>query len=239
MNKLVKQLLFISCFITPMSYSHGGASQTLPETQQKVDSQAQQVEANFSQSLKALHNQWGIVNYTLNGDKQEQAFEALDKQSIAFNKNFSDRAETWVWRGIIQSSFAGVKGGFSALSLVKKAKKSLEKAITMDGNVLSGSAYTSLGTLYHKVPGWPISFGDNDDAIKYLKKALSLDPNGIDPNYFYGELLYNERQYKKSMQYLLVAKNSSVLYPADEYRKADIDLLIAKVENKLVKQKSK
>jgi tetratricopeptide (TPR) repeat protein len=196
---------------------------------------AQTTENNFSQSLQALHHQWGIVNYTLSGDEQEQAFEQLNKQSIVFAERFSYKAEVWAWRGIIQSSFAGVKGGFGALSLVKDAKKSLEKAITIDGDVLSGSAYTSLGTLYHKVPGWPISFGDDDDAKKYLEKALLLDPKGIDTNYFYGELLYDNQQYDKAKHHLLIAKNSPVKYSADEYRKPDIESLIRKVEQKLAK----
>jgi Tfp pilus assembly protein PilF len=121
------------------------------------------------------------------------------------------------------------------LSLVKAAKKSLEKALTLDDKALLGSAYTSLGTLYHKVPGWPISFGDDDDAIEYLKKALSIDPNGIDPNYFYGELLYDKRKYKKAMHHLQIAKNSPVIYPADEYRKNDIESLINKVSKKMRK----
>ncbi|MDX2369197.1 MAG: hypothetical protein QNK36_12465 [Colwellia sp.] len=200
-------------------------------------SSGQTVEESFTKSLQALHQQWGIVNYTLSGDEQEKAFKQLDKQSIIFTERFSHKAEVWVWRGIIQSSFAGVKGGFGALSLVKDAKNSLEKSIAIDGNVLAGSAYASLGTLYHNVPGWPISFGDDDDAIKYLDKALLLDPNSIDANYFYGELLYNNRRYKKAMQHLLIAKNSPVIYPADEYRKADIDSLIAEVEKKLEKKK--
>ena len=230
MNKFIKHLALVFCFLTPATYALDI---------EQSEGQVQVVEKSFSQSLKALHNRWGIVNYTLSGDQQEQAFKALDQQSIAFNNDFSDKAETWVWRGIVQSSFAGSKGGFGALSLVKAAKKSLEKALTLDDKALLGSAYTSLGTLYHKVPGWPISFGDDDDAIKYLKKALSIDPNGIDPNYFYGELLYDKKQYKKAMKHLMIAKHSPIIYPADEYRQADIDSLISKVEQKLMKKKKK
>jgi len=218
MNLLTKYIVLLSYFFTTISIG-------------------QTTEDNFAQSLQALHQQWGIVNYTLSGDEQDQAFEQLNKQSIAFAENFSDKAEAWTWRGIIQSSFAGVKGGFGALSLVKDAKKSLEKAISIDGKVLAGSAYTSLGTLYHKVPGWPISFGDDDNAIKYLQKALLLDPNSIDTNYFYGELMYDKHQYNKAMEHLLIAKHSPVKYSADKYRKAEIESLIRKVDHKLSKKK--
>jgi hypothetical protein len=36
---------------------------------------------------------------------------------------------------------------------------------------------------------------------------------------------------------LQIAKSSPVIYPADEYRKADIDSLIAEIKKKSVKKK--
>ncbi len=54
---------------------------------------------------------------------------------------------------------------------------------------LNGSAHTSLGSLYYQVPGWPVAFGDNDEAAKHLARALQINPNGIDPNFFYGDFL--------------------------------------------------
>jgi len=38
----------------------------------------------------------------------------------------------------------------------------------------------------------------DDDAIKYLQKALLLGPNSIDTNYFSGELMYDKRRYKNA-----------------------------------------
>ncbi|MCK7498772.1 MAG: hypothetical protein MZW92_55455 [Comamonadaceae bacterium] len=43
--------------------------------------------------------------------------------------------------------------------------------------------------LYYKVPGWPIGFGDKAKAKELLQKALAINPQGIDANYFYGEYL--------------------------------------------------
>ena len=36
------------------------------------------------------------------------------------------------------------------------------------------AAYNALGMLYHKVPGWPISFGSNKKARDYFEKAIAL-----------------------------------------------------------------
>ena len=60
--------------------------------------------------------------------------------------------------------------------------------------MLDGSAYNSLGVLYYKVPGWPMGFGDKAKAKELLRKALSLNPQGIDPNFFYGEYLFETKQ---------------------------------------------
>jgi hypothetical protein len=58
--------------------------------------------------------------------------------------------------------------------------------MAIDPRALQGSAYTSLGSLYYQVPGWPIGFGDDKRAEAMLLKALEINPDGIDPNYFYG-----------------------------------------------------
>ena len=70
------------------------------------------------------------------------------------------------------STWAGAKGGLGALSLAKRARQPLEAALKLDPAALDGSAYTSLGTLYSKVPGFPAGFGDDDKAEQLLKSAL-------------------------------------------------------------------
>ena len=75
------------------------------------------------------------------------------------------------------------EGGLGALGLVKQAKASLEQALAIDPQALAGSAYTSLGSLYYQVTGWPLGFGDDDKAEAMLKQSLAINPDGIDPNY--------------------------------------------------------
>ena len=112
------------------------------------------------------------------------------------------RAEALIWEGIIESSYAGAKGGLGALGLAKEARGNLEAALKIDPTALDGSAYTSLGTLYYRVPGFPVGFGDHDKARKLLQKALKINPNGIDPNYFYAEFLFEQGEYAEALQYL-------------------------------------
>jgi tetratricopeptide (TPR) repeat protein len=192
-------------------------------------------------SIETLGTSWSEANYALEGDAQESAFEELVKQADQYVSDNSDDAKGWIWRGIIKSSFAGAKGGLGALSLVKAAKADLDQAISIDENSLSGSAHASLGMLYAKVPGWPFGFGSDKQAEKHLVKALKINPDGVDSNYFYGEFLFEEtRRYKEAKKYLLKAQISDpvkITPLADEARQKEITALLLKVEKKIKRKK--
>ncbi len=164
--------------------------------------------AEVMQAVSELQHHWAEANYQLSGKAQQARFEALLKEADAVVQANPASAEALIWRGIVQSSYAGVKGGLGALSLAKAARSDFEQALKMNDKALAGSAYTSLGTLYFKVPGWPLGFGDNDKAEQLLKQALAINPEGIDSNYFYGVFMLDQRQYKKAEQYLLKARQA-------------------------------
>ena len=191
----------------------------------------------FDAELLNIQQAWARVNYeTPAGDPREQAFDALEKRAESFSKAHPTRAESLIWEGIIESSYAGAKGGLGALSLCKEARGNLEAALRIDPAALQGSAYTSLGTLYYKVPGFPIGFGNNDKAAKLLQQALKLNPDGIDPNYFYAEYLYGEGEYAEALQYLGKASNAAPRpgrETADKGRRVEIAALTAKVKAKM------
>jgi tetratricopeptide (TPR) repeat protein len=200
--------------------------------------QAQAYEPNAD--LLAMQHSWATANYQLTDYEQEEAFEALLVLSEDLTVKHPEQAEFWVWKGIIQSSYAGVKGGLGALGLAKKARKSLEKALELDDTALQGSAYTSLGTLFHKVPGWPLGFGDDDEAEVLLEKALKINEFGIDPNYFYAEFLFDNKKYESAKQHL----NKALQAPpreerplADEARRKEVEALLVQVNKRLDKKK--
>jgi tetratricopeptide (TPR) repeat protein len=190
----------------------------------------------FDAQLLSIQQAWARANYeTPEGEPREQAFEALEKRAEAFTHQHPGRAEALIWEGIIESSYAGAKGGLGALGLAKEARGNLEKALAIDPRALDGSAYTSLGTLYARVPGFPVGFGDDDKARKLLLKALEVNPDGIDPNYFYADFLYGEGQYAEALKYLARASQAPPRpgrESADKGRRAEIDALTAKVRAK-------
>jgi tetratricopeptide (TPR) repeat protein len=191
----------------------------------------------FDAQLLSIQQAWAKVNYeTPAGDARAQAFDALEKRAEAFTQQHPARPEALIWEGIIESSYAGAKGGLGALGLAKEARSNLEKALEIDPGALDGSAYTSLGTLYARVPGFPVGFGDDDKARKLLLKALELNPHGIDPNYFYADFLYEEGQYAEALKYLQKAAKAPARpgrETADKGRHGEIDALATKVKAKL------
>lgn len=164
--------------------------------------------ADVMEQVAEVQHHWAEANYQLKGKAQQTRFEGLLKEADAVVQANPASAEALIWRGIVQSSYAGIKGGLGALGLAKAARADFEKSLKINDRALAGSAYTSLGTLYFKVPGWPLGFGDNDKAEQMLKQALEINPEGIDSNYFYGVFMLDQRQYQKAEQYLLKAQQA-------------------------------
>jgi tetratricopeptide (TPR) repeat protein len=186
--------------------------------------------AGVEEDVKALQSEWEQVKYARPAAEQEKGFEALTKSAEAVRAKYPDRAEPQIWYGIVAASYAGARGGLGALSVVKQAKKALEDALAMDPKALQGSAYTSLGSLYYQVPGWPIGFGDDQKARDLLQKALAINPEGMDPNFFLGDLLYRKGDYDGARQALARALKAPPRPDrplADAGRRKEIEALLA------------
>lgn len=157
--------------------------------------------------LVKIQQQWANCLYTIS--EEDPRISCLEENIIANQqalKTSPNNNELKVWLAINTSTLAGEKGGLGALSLVKKSKKLLEEVIESDPYVLDGSAYTSLGSLYYQVPGWPIGFGDDDKAEQMLKKALAINPDGIDPNFFYADFLKEDGKKAEARKYFKQAQ---------------------------------
>ena len=190
--------------------------------------------------VKDMQSRWAKVNYNKKMKKRSKVFEQLVDQADEYAEHNSESAEVLIWAGIINSTYAG-EVTFTGMKYAKKAKKYLEKSLSIDSTALSGAAYTSLGTLYFKVPGGFIGFGDDEKANELLNKGLEINPNGIVSNYFYADYLYEEKKYAKSKKYLdkaLEAPARPERPIADKGRKGDIMTLMAKVNKKLKKKRS-
>jgi tetratricopeptide (TPR) repeat protein len=193
------------------------------------------VQASVEDDVRALQTEWAQIKYVAPASEQEKSFEKLTQAAAAVRDRYPTRAEPAIWYGIIAGSYAGAKGGLGALSIVKEAKKAFEDALAIDRNALDGSAYTSLGSLYYMVPGWPVGFGDDKKALEMLEAGLAVNPSGIDANYFMGDDLFRKGDYagaRAALTKALAAPPRPGRAVADEGRRKEIEALLLKVREK-------
>jgi tetratricopeptide (TPR) repeat protein len=191
--------------------------------------------APVDDAVAELQRDWEVIRYQTPASDREKRFEALVAKAHQTSGNFGGRAEPLVWEGIIVSSLAGEKGGLGALGLAKQAKAIYEQAIRIDPKTLEGSALNSLAVLYYKVPGWPLGFGDKAKAGALLQQALALNPQGIDPNYFYAEYLVETDHADEAAPYLeraLQAPARPGRQIADSGRREEARALLAKLKTR-------
>ena len=191
--------------------------------------------AGMQQDLDNLEHRWAAISYQTPAREQEAAFDKLAARAGQLADTYPKQAEPLVWQAIVLSSEANAEGGLGALSKVKHARKLLLAAEKIDPTAMDGSIYCSLGSLYAKVPGWPLGYGDKKKAAEYFKKALAIDPNGIDNNFFYADMLADEGDYTAAARHLekaLAAPPRPDRADADMGRRQQAQQLLNKLKQK-------
>ena len=187
--------------------------------------------AQLDAAIAKLQRDWATIYYKTPEKDKEAAFEKLVKEAHEVSAAHPGRAEALIWEGIITSTLAKYQSTFSAGGTAKAARDLLLAAEKIDPNALHGSALTSLGSLYYKVPRF-VSFGDHGKARDYLERALKINPDGIDPNFFMGEFLAERGDRAKALEYLNKALNAPPRpgrEDADTGRRAEIEAIIKKL----------
>lgn len=154
-------------------------------------------DAAADQIVHQTQLKWEKIKFTMPaGSGQADAIAALNDQIDAAAAKYPGNVDIQIWDGVVTSEHAGMASAFSALRLAKRARNVLEKAYKMDPRALDAGAPTSLGVLYYRVPGFPVAFGDKKKARALLEEAVRTAPLGMDAEYFYGDFLYTEGDYR-------------------------------------------
>ena len=188
--------------------------------------------------VRPIQERWAEIKYSLPEKEQAAQFHALALQARELVAKYPYIAEPLVWEGIVLSAEAEAEGGVEAYLLARKAKDSLEESLKLHEKALRGSAYTGLAMLHARELVWPFGFGSRNKirAEKYFRKALAIDPEGIDPNFLYGEYLSSLYRLSEARAHLELALKAA-LRPgrevADFGRREEIHALLAKIEKDL------
>lgn len=164
----------------------------------------------IDESLQRTESTWAKIYYQTQLDSKTERYQILLESTEQLVANYPNRAEPLIWQAIIIATNAEQQNSFAALEAIHKARNLLLKAIDINPQAMDGSAFVTLGSLYNMVPGWPIAFGDNDQAEAYLLTALEINPDGIDSNYFYGEYLLSQGQNQAAFEHFVKATQAPV-----------------------------
>ncbi len=160
--------------------------------------------------MQSLQDEWADIFYLLPADEQAGKFETLLPRVHALVERYPQEAEPLVMEAYVLCTYAAAEFSLSSLSKVARARDLLIKSIAINPKAMDGSAYVTLGNLYYRLPGWPISYGDDNLARKYLEAALKLFPEALDTNYFYGDFLMDQGEFKQALPYLEKADKAPI-----------------------------
>ncbi|OYV19907.1 MAG: hypothetical protein CG439_695 [Methylococcaceae bacterium NSP1-2] len=160
---------------------------------------------SLSDSLNSIESEWATIYYGLPKQKQQTAYPVLLDKLQQLAKTYPNDAGVIYWQALIKASSADHQNPLTALQTVNEVRDLLTKAIAINPQVMNGAAYVVLGTLYDKVPSWPIAFGNDNTAKTMLETALKINPNGIANNYFYGKFLLSHDDQKAAEHYFNLA----------------------------------
>jgi tetratricopeptide (TPR) repeat protein len=156
---------------------------------------------NLKDSLQNIESEWASIYYRTPKQKRGPEYCRLLDRTIILAKLHPKSAEPIIWEAIVKATNADHQDPVSALKAIHEARDLLLKAIDINPQAMSGSAYVTLGTLYYMAPKWPIGFGDEATAEKMLQTALKINPTGIDSNYFYGDFLLSNNRLNEAETY--------------------------------------
>lgn len=156
----------------------------------------------FDGALQQIQDEWAEAFYRQPDDRQAQVYQALLPRVRDLARKHPKRAEPLIVEAVILCTYAAADWGLSSLTRLNQARELLIRSIDLDPKAMDASAFITLGNLYYRLPGWPISYGDEAQALTYLEAAVRLYPSALDSNYFLGDYWLHEGKYEKAIGYL-------------------------------------
>ncbi len=138
--------------------------------------------------VRAVAETWAAIKYQQEGDPHRlRNVLTLEEETAALSERFPGDAEPLFWQANTLCLAAELTHSLGSLEKVWQARTLLERAEVLDPG--SSAIVALLGSLYYEVPGWPIGFGNKGKAAALLRRALEMDPDSMDANFFMGDLL--------------------------------------------------
>lgn len=154
--------------------------------------------------------EWAEAFYLAPDEQKVPRLKNLLLRAQRLRERFPNQAEPMILEAILLCSLAGVDWGFNSLAQIERSRDLLVRSIDIDPKAMDAAAYITLGNFYFRLPGWPLSFGDDRQARQYLQSALVLSPDAVDSNYFMGDYLVDQGEYDAALPYLEKAERAPI-----------------------------
>jgi len=165
---------------------------------------------DLASAVQSIESEWARIRYSVAKEQQEMEFSHLLATVETFQVEHPKQAELIIQKAIVVATNAENVAPLDALDAIHEARDLLLQAIKLNPNALQGAAYVTLGTLYYRVPAWPIAYGDDDKAQQLLENALAINANTIDANYFYADFLVAQGKQGQALKHFNRALNVPV-----------------------------
>lgn len=164
----------------------------------------------------------------------QTAYDYADSAVVADPKS----SMAYTYRAVADGKIALFKGVFSVGSIVKQVRNDCESAISLDPD--NAIAYYVLGRTHAKLSEKPIMFrwplglawGNLKDAIKFYKKAVSLDPKFVMFRYDLAKAYIREDEYEKAKEQLAIIPSIPIRDQDDDSLKTEAASLLQQLNKK-------
>lgn len=151
------------------------------------------------------------------------------KKGIALD---SESLESHFWLSVNYGLLGEAQGIMNSFMLLDPIEKHVGKALQINEGYFYGAPLRVIGYFYHKIPGWPISKGDDKKAKTYLLKALEYGPEFY-LNHLYISKVYkslgDKKNAKKHLEWILEAEPTRKFAQENEMIKKEARELLKKI----------
>ena len=178
---------------------------------------------NFQYALKNTATETDAALYLLKSyyfrgkyvhkDKEKQKYDFSKGKELGekYVKKYPDSAPFQFWYLVNLGSWSEVYGIITAAreGVAEIMKEHSEIIISLDPEYENGGGYFMLGAVHFKSPYIPflLSWPDNDDAIKYLTKALNIGEATPNQKIYLAQAMYKDGQKSQAIEMLKEVAN--------------------------------
>ena len=178
---------------------------------------------NFQYALKNTATETDAALYLLKSyyfrgkyvhkDKEKQKFDFSKGKELGekYVKKYPDSVPFQFWYLVNLGSWSEVYGIITAAreGVAEIMKEHSEIIISLDPEYENGGGYFMLGAVHFKSPYIPflLSWPDNDDAIKYLTKAINIGEATPNQKIYLAQAMYKDGQKSQAIDMLKEVAN--------------------------------